>query len=98
MRIEKTDKMFWFLVITGIMLIAFMSGINKFLTENKPIAIIDDGKVKDRIVWVPENAGFYGKFDFNKLSSSERQKFIDAMNSKNYAVMLSIFNKYKENK
>ena len=95
MRKNGPDWGFYGLIISGLILISFMSGINDFLENNRLIGMIDDGKTKDRYVWVPANSSMHKPTNFDKMSETDKKVFIKALDEQDYVTMEKLINQYK---
>ena len=84
-------------MIIGICMLMFMHSMTSWLEDHQSLGLIDDGKVHDRIVWIPMEmrSKFYGKIYFDAIPYQDKSKFIEAMNTDDYGTMKMIFDKYR---
>ena len=96
----KSKELDWaaiILCVTSFGLIGVMSGMNNYLENHESLGLIDDGKVHDRIVWVPKERAseFRGHMFFDEMAPDDKQQFIVAMNKEDYDTESKLFKKYK---
>ncbi len=97
MKMNDNKAMIIILFIT-IIFIAISRGQISWLENHQSLGLIDDGKVHDRIVWVPSEmrSKFCGRIYFDMIPEKDKAIFIDAMNHKDYQMMEKIFDKYRK--